>query len=237
MPPPLPAGIIRPLVDWLPQSATWVAVVAGPMVLLGYVVGSVPFARLLAGRRARRGEGDQRIDEPDIVIGAVLAGLATAAVATAAWDVALAATPGSDYFSAVGTYANQVIGAWVSVALWTGMAAVVGHMGSIFQRFQGGTGLPPAVALGFLYAPLVFWACTTTFLAASWLAGDVRRGVLAAAPVAVVVEYGLWLTDVQEGWGVTNGPELALWVTVLSAALFARNLPHRDGPARDQGER
>jgi acyl phosphate:glycerol-3-phosphate acyltransferase len=233
VPPPGGAGpvaVLGPLVDWLPQSAQWVAVLAGPLVLLGYLVGSIPFGALVARRRFRRQlrRPDAHLERPSVDRSDLLAGAltvaATLAVTTVAWDVALAATPGTGYFSAVGTYANQVIGAWVSVALWTGMGVVVGHMGSVFQRFRGGTGLPPAVALAFAYAPLVFSAAAAVFLAAYALTKQVRLSLLVALPAAVVAEYLLWIADVQEGWGVTNGPELALWTTVLVTALFAGNL-------------
>ncbi|MBA2625408.1 MAG: hypothetical protein H0U89_07370, partial [Acidimicrobiia bacterium] len=49
-----------------------------------------------------------------------------------------------------------------------------------------------------------------------------RPALLASLPVAVVAAYGAWLADLPAGWGVTHGPELTLWVTVLAGALFAR---------------
>ena len=230
LPPLLSPALIGPAVDWLPQSARWVGTLAGPLVVLGYLVGSTPFGYWLERQRFRRqmrhvevNLGGHGIDRTDI-LAAALSGAAALLVATVAWDIALAATPGSDTLSNVGTYANQVIGAWVSVALWTGMGAVVGHMGSVFQRFRGGTGLPPGLALAFVYTPLVFTAATSVFLLANAVTRDVRRSLLLALPTAVVAEYLLWLGDVQRGWGVTNGPEAGLWVTVLAAALFARNV-------------
>jgi glycerol-3-phosphate acyltransferase PlsY len=233
-----PLAAIGFLLDWAPRSATAVAVVAGPLVLLGYLVGSVPFPYLLSRRRLRRqlrGDRpgaadvptrDDPLDRPGVVAGAVLAALAAVAVATIAWDVALATTPRpvGTRFSAVGIYSDQAIGAWVSVALWTGLAAVVGNMGSVWLRFRGSSGAAPAVALTLVYTPLVFIAAATTFLVVSAVSRRPEVALLGALPVAVTTEYGLWLADVQTGWGVTNGPEVALWVTALAAALFARNV-------------
>ena len=60
----------------------------------------------------------------------VSAVVATLLVSTVAWDLALAAAPNSRFSpSSVGAFSNQVIAAWVSVALWTGLAAVVGARG------------------------------------------------------------------------------------------------------------
>ncbi len=50
-------------------------------------------------------------------------------------EVTLAAIPGANTFSAVAVFSNQAIGAWVSVALWTGMAAVLGHIAPVWTGF------------------------------------------------------------------------------------------------------
>lgn len=238
--------LVRSLVGWLPRSATWVGVVSGPLVVLGYLVGSIPYAHLLSTRRLRqqldgeravRPTGEDPLDVPGIVPAAVAAGLAALVMATVAWDVGLATTPGSagsanaGNFSSIGVYSNQVLGAWVSVALWTGLGVVVGHLAPVWTGFRGGSGLPPAVALVVAYAPLVFAGAALIFVAANAASGRPRTALLVALPVAVATEYMAWLADVQSGWGVTNGPELAVWVTVVAGALFARNLrPSGDRP-------
>jgi glycerol-3-phosphate acyltransferase PlsY len=228
-------AVLGALDDWLPRSATAVAVVSGPLVLLGYLLGSVPFPYLLARRRLRRQlsrvdpdrlppAADDALGVPGSVLAAVLAGLAALVATTVAWEVAMAATPGGSRFSAVGAYSNQVIGAWVSIALWSGAAAVAGHLGSVFLRFRGGTGLPPAVALALAHAPALFAAAAAVVVMVYAATRDARRGLLVALPVVVALEFWLWVSDTQLGWGVTAGPELALWTTVLAGMLFARNV-------------
>jgi glycerol-3-phosphate acyltransferase PlsY len=228
----------------VPRNATAVGVLAGPLVVAGYLAGSVPFAYLLARRRLRR-----QLDEPGLARlpssdgesgpgprlprGAwalVLPAVATLAATTLAWHLTLAATPGGNTFSAVGIFSNQAVGAWVSVALWTGMAAVVGHSAPVWTGFRGGSGLPPALALGAAYVPMLLIVACGAFLAVFGATRNIRLGILAALPVVVVTAYVTWLADLQAGWGVTNGPEVSLWVTVLAGVLFAGNL-HRARPA------
>lgn len=242
----LVAGLAASLLDWVPSSATAVGVLAGPLVVMGYLAGSVPFAYLLSRRRLRRQLDDRGdplarwSDRPDRVTPrpararadtarpVLLPAATTLAATTVAWHLTLAATPGANTFSAVGVFSNQAIGAWVSVALWTGMAAVAGHVAPVWTGFRGGSGVPPAVALAVVYLPLVTLAAASVALVVYGLHRRPRSALAVALPVMVSVEYVTWLADIQAGWGVTNGPEAALWTTVLAALLAARNL----GPAR-----
>jgi acyl phosphate:glycerol-3-phosphate acyltransferase len=230
-------GLVGDLVSWLPTHATWAGVVAGPLVLLGYLVGTIPFGYLLSRRRLRRQLDGAAIDGippptradadpldlPGVVAAWGLSGLATLAVATVAWDVGLEVAP-RGAFSAVGTFANQALGAWVSIALWTGAGAVVGHVAPVWNGFRGGTGVPPALALVVVYTPMLFVVGAMTFLAVHLLTGRPRHALLAALPVMVSVEYVAWIGDLQWGWGVTNGPEVALWIAVVAGVVGARNL-------------
>jgi acyl phosphate:glycerol-3-phosphate acyltransferase len=211
-------ALVRDLVGWVPRSATAVGVVAGPAALLGYLVGAIPYRSLLGRRR--------RSDDP--ALAAIAAGLATLLVATVAWDVAEAATPGAQYSSAVGVFSNQAVGAWVSVALWTGAAAVVGHLAPVWRGFRGGDGVAPAVALTFAYSPVVFAVAAGAFLAATAATGRPRLGLLACLPPAVTFAYAAWIADLPSGWGVTHGPELTLWVAVVAGVLLAGNWHRRD---------
>jgi glycerol-3-phosphate acyltransferase PlsY len=207
-------ALVRGLVEWIPQSATWVGILAGPLVLVGYIVGSLPFDRF-----APRHGPEVRTDATAVA----LAVGATLLVTTLAWDLALAAAPNAT-FSAVGFYANQIIPAWASVALWTGMGAVLGHMAPVFRSFRdGGSGIAPAVALAAAHTPLVLVVGLAVYLLARTIGAGDRTAVLAALPAAVTYEYLAWTADWQAGWGLTNGPEVALWVAALAVALAARN--------------
>jgi glycerol-3-phosphate acyltransferase PlsY len=220
-------GLVRGLVEWVPTSAAWAGYVAGPLVLLGYVVGSLPWDDVVARRRFRR-----QLDSGALPVSAgsgldvlpsLLAAFATLLVATIAWDVGLEAAP-RGAISAVGTYSNQALGAWVSIAVWTGAGAVVGSMAPLFTRFQrGGTGVAPTLALLVVYTPLLA-AAGVAVGSLAWGVGARWRITLACALCTVVAaEYVLWVTDAQTGWGVTNGPEIGLWTAVLAVLLLTRS--------------
>ncbi len=228
------------MLDWVPRSATAIGVLAGPLIILGYLAGSVPFAYLYSRRRLRRQldqPGVERLFTPDPGPGGGespsvgrtlrdwgLPALATLSTTTLAWHVTLAATPGANTFSAVGIFSNQAIGAWVSVALWTGLAAVVGHAAPVWTRFRGGSGLPPAIALAAVYVPVVLVVAGGVAVVVYGLTRRQAVAVAVALPAMVTYAYLAWLADLQAGWGITNGPETTLWTMVLAGIVFARNL-------------
>jgi glycerol-3-phosphate acyltransferase PlsY len=224
-------ALVRGLVEWVPTSAAWAGYVAGPLVLLGYVVGSIPLADHVAVRQFRRQLARDRMTvrslgdvDPAAAITGALAGAITLLMATVAWDVGLEAAP-RGLFSAVGTYSNQALGAWASLALWTGTAAMVGSMLPMWTGFKrGGSGVGPALALLVAFMPLL----ATSALAVGSLTFVVTqrfRLALGAAVAAVVVtEWVAWVTDLQTLWGLTNGPELGLWSAILAVVLLSRNV-------------
>lgn len=231
-------GLVRGLVEWIPTSADWAGYVPGPLVVLGYLVGSVPSGELLLARRFRRQldtGAHPRLDDPRAgphldttgAVTALLAAGATLLVATIAWDVGhQAAPPGS--FSAIGTYADQAIGAWSSLALWTGTAAMLGSMAPAWTGFRrGATGIGPAAALLVVYAPLLAAAGVAGASVAYGVGQRWRISLAVGCAVLVAAEYVEWITDTQAGWGITNGPELSLWTAVVGVALVARNLRER----------
>jgi len=237
-------ALVGDLLGWVPRSARSVSVAAGPLAVLGYLAGSVPFGYLLSRRRLRRqmedprlgrlpaprhrGGGDDPLDAPGVLGAAALAALTTLVATTVAWDVAVAASPGARDFAAIGIFSDQALGAWVSVALWTGAAAVVGHVAPVWSGFRGGTGVPPALALALAYVPTVFAVAAGTFLAVYGLRRSPQIALLGAVPAALVFSYLAWLGDLQGGWGITNGPESTLWVAAVGGVLFARNLREPD---------
>lgn len=233
------------MLDWIPRSATVIGLLAGPLVVLGYLAGSIPFAYLSSRRRLRRqldhpgmarlvdaaSDEHEHGDRRATLRAFAAPALATLAATTLAWHLTLAATPGANTFSSVGIFSNQAIGAWVSVALWTGMAAVVGHAAPVWTGFRGGSGLPPAIALAAAYVPVVLMVAAGAALVAYGLTRRAQVALLIALPVMVTYAYVAWLADIQAGWGVTNGPETTLWTTLLAATIFARNFRSRWGPA------
>lgn len=205
-------ALVRGLVEWLPTSADWAGYVAGPLVVLGYLAGA------LLQTYVRRRHDRPVDDHPGWLEAAGVAASAGVAVlaATVAWDVGKETAPPGQ-ISAIATYSNQAIGAWASMAIWAGAGVVLGTVAPVWDGFRGGSGVAPAAALGVLYAPLA--------AVPAILAGLVSGGrIVVAAGVAVVVQWLAWVTDTQVDWGVTNGPELTMWVVVLAGMLAARNL-------------
>jgi glycerol-3-phosphate acyltransferase PlsY len=213
------------------RSVTAVGLVSGPLILLGYAVGSLPVAYLLARRRLRsqlRGapiRADGQTND-GAVVAATHAALALA-VATLAWHVTVRVAPGGNYrvpeASRIAFASTQVLTAWQSVALWTGLAAVVGHVAPVWGRFRsGGSGLVPALALLLAYAPSLFTASVLAFFAGLVLTRSPRPAVAVALAMTVGAAWAAWLTEVPSGWGVVNGPEVTLWAAVLGGVLFAR---------------
>ena len=223
-------GLVRGLVEWVPTSAQWAGYVAGPLVVLGYLVGSLPVGDVVARRRFRRQldrgalPGPAEIDSAAVLTGVLTAGI-TLLVATVAWDVGLEASP-RGAFGAIGTFANQALGAWVSIALWTGTAAMLGSMLPIWTRFRrGGSGVGPALALLVVYTPLL---AATGLAIGSFVYGTTQRwryALLAGLAAIVVTEYLAWITDLQTGWGITNGPEVGLWSVILALVLLGLRRP------------
>ena len=216
------------------RSVTAVGLLSGPLVLLGYLVGSVPVGYVLGRRRLRR---DLSRAQPRLLSPARFPGddpLATAvevaltlAVATLAWRVTRSVAPGGNYrvpeASRIAFASTQVLTAWQSVALWTGLAAVVGHVAPVWRRFRGGgSGLAPGLALLLAYAPTLFSAAVLAFFAGLLLTRRPRPAVAVAIPMTVGAAWAAWVTEVPPGWGMVNGPELTLWLSVGAGVLFAR---------------
>lgn len=224
-------GLVRGLVEWVPTSAQWAGYVAGPLVVLGYLVGSLPVGDLVARRHFRRQldrggmpVSPAEIDSAAVVTGVLTAGL-TLLVATVAWDVGLEASP-RGAFGAIGTFANQALGAWVSIALWTGTAAMLGSMLPVWTRFRrGGSGVGPALALLVVYTPLLAAAGLAIGSFVYGITQRWRHALFAGLGAIVVTEYLAWITDLQTGWGITNGPEVGLWSVILALVLLGLRRP------------
>jgi glycerol-3-phosphate acyltransferase PlsY len=143
------------------------------------------------------------------------------AVSTAAWWAIQQVSPGSG-FSRIGYFSNQVLSAWQSVALWAGLAVVVGLVAPVSRRFQGGSGLAPAAALLAVHFPWFFFAALGAgglVLAAS------RSGRLAHGAAIAVLLPTAWLGWVLEwlpAWGLPAGPEATVWTMGLALVLGTR---------------
>jgi len=202
-----------------------VAALSGPLVVLGYLASATLYVwlrRLPAPQLP--GPEPVRRTLPYAVPEAVLA----VVVATVAWHTILFVAPGNRGFvidapSAVGYLSSQVLAVWESVALWTGLAAIVGHAAPIWTRFErGGSGLPPAMALGFVYAPWAFVVGIFSWFAALAIGRSPRAAIPAALGAILTFEWLAWWNDWPAAWGTDHGPELALWTMVVCGVLVTR---------------
>ena len=203
-------GLVRNLVEWLPTSVHWTEVIAGPLAIAGYLAGSLATAEL--GRRRLQPWAAEAV-----------AGAVTLLVATIAWDIGLETAP-RGAFGAIGTYSNQALGAWVSIALWTGAASLLGTVAPVWTGFRGGlTGAGPALAMAAAYLPLVGAAAVVAGGLVAAATGRTRWALAVALVVALAASYLTWIADLQPSFGITHGPESALWAAVVCGVLFARN--------------
>ncbi len=233
-------GALATVPGVLDPGVRTVALLAGPLVLLGYLLGSVPFAlawrrwrlrveldrgpaalgRLASGRRGpvgRQGEAVVVVFEAAAaLLAAHLGWVAIAAVAPGGGPNPFAAS------STVAVFSAQALTAWQSVALWAGFAAVLGHVAPVWTRWRGGTGLPPVVALCAVHLPWVFVGGLTGFFCGVAATRRRRIGVLAAVPAALVVAWATWVLDVNPAWGMRSGAEPALWVLMTGLVIVVR---------------
>lgn len=148
-------------------------------VVLGYLIGSVPFALLLA---RRWGTPDlRRIGSGNIGATNVLrASGPTAGMLVALLDI------GKGAASVV--LAEQLNGSGGMPAI-AGLAAIVGHVYPIWLRFRGGKGVATACGVFAALAPLAMVPAVGVFLAAAWVTKYVSLGSVLASAVLPAIAY------------------------------------------------
>jgi len=192
------------------RSLSAVAAVSGPLVLAGYGIGS-----FVAHRMTRDDEASPR--PGDLVVEGALA----LAVSTAAWHLVLQVSPGSG-FSRIGYFSNQVLAAWQSVALWTGLAVVAGTCAPVFRRFHGGSGLAAAGALLAVHFPWFLFAGAGAGALAFGASRSPRVAHGAAVAVLLPTAWLGWVLEWLPAWGLPAGPEATVWTMVLVIVLGTR---------------
>ena len=192
------------------RSAANVAWAAGPLVVASYVVAAAISTRWRSP--------------------VVEALVATVAVTTG-WHVAKRFAPGNEA-SRVAFESVQVLLAWESVALWCGAAVVLGFCAPVFTQFRGTGGIGAAVAVTAVHAPATLLSGLGAFVVGMAVFRARSKEALAVALAAPpAYEWVAWAADIQSGWGVNHGPELALWTAAVSSILLARWWSPIDPPA------
>lgn len=192
------------------RSLSAVALLSGPMVLSGYLVGTL-VAHLLTRH-------DEAAPRPGDLL---LEAFATLAVSTAAWWTIQEVSPGSG-FSRIGYFSNQVLSAWQSVALWSGLAVIVGICAPVTRRFRGGPGLAPAAALLVVHYPWFLFATAGAGIVALGATRSARLAQGAAIAALLPTAWLGWVLEWLPAWGLPAGPEATVWAMVLSIVLGTR---------------
>ena len=191
------------------RSLSAVAILSGPMVLSGYVVGALVSMWLT------------RPDEPARLADRIAEAFVVLAISTAAWWGIQEVSPGSG-FSRIGYFSNQVLAAWQSVALWTALGVITGLVASVFRRFQGSPGLAPAGAVLAVHFPWFLIGAGLVALATFAVSRTVRLAHGAAIAAVLPLSYFGWVLEWQPAWGLPAGPESTVWAMVLAIVLGSR---------------
>jgi glycerol-3-phosphate acyltransferase PlsY len=140
-----------------------------PWILLGYAIGSVPFAFLLARRAGIdvRVAGSGNVGAANVVRTSGL----PLGVTVMALDIIKGAATVLAAYAAVGSMQSMAA---------AGAAAVVGHIYPIWLRFHGGKGVAVAAGAFAILAPVATVAATVVFVTAVGVTRVISLGSVAA---------------------------------------------------------
>jgi glycerol-3-phosphate acyltransferase PlsY len=139
-------------------------------VLVAYLVGSVPFAYLLARRRGidLRLAGSGNVGASNV--------LRTTGVKRAVAAMSLDAVKG-----AVAVLVAERLSSGAATPVVAGLASVVGHIYPVWLGFRGGKGVATAAGVFAVLAPMALTVASAAFLVAVWITRYISVGSLAAA--------------------------------------------------------
>jgi glycerol-3-phosphate acyltransferase PlsY len=169
-------------------------------VAVGYLVGSIPFAFLLARRRGvdLRHVGSGNVGAANV--------LRTSGVGAGVGAMLLDSVKG-----ALAVLAAERLAVGPATPVAAGLASIIGHIYPVWLRFHGGKGVATAAGVFGVLTPTGLGAASVVFLAAVWITRYISVGSIAGAvTVAVVAAAG-------EAPGVVT----------LGAALAALVIIHR----------
>ncbi|MSO45641.1 MAG: glycerol-3-phosphate 1-O-acyltransferase [Acidobacteria bacterium] len=139
-------------------------------VALGYLVGSVPFAFLLA---QRRGVDLRRVGSGNVGAANVLR---TSGFTAAVLSLGLDAGKG-----AVAVLLAQRLTEGPATPVAAGLAAVIGHIYPVWLRFRGGKGVATAAGVFAVLAPMALAIASVVFVLTVWVTRYISAGSMAAA--------------------------------------------------------
>ena len=149
-------------------------------ILLGYAMGSVPFAFLLARRAGIdvRVAGSGNVGAANVLRTTGL----PLGVTVMMLDIGKGAASVLTAYAAAGTVSSMAA---------AGAAAIVGHIYPVWLRFHGGKGVAVAAGVFAVLAPVATVAASVVFFATAWLSRLISLGSMAAT---VTLPSAAWLT-------------------------------------------
>jgi glycerol-3-phosphate acyltransferase PlsY len=188
-------------------------------VAFGYLLGSVPFAYLLA---RRRGIDLRRVGSGNVGATNVLR---TSGVAQGVLAMVLDAGKGALAVVVAGALATGP-----ATAVAAGLASVIGHIYPVWLRFRGGKGVATAAGVFAVLAPMALGVASVVFLFAVWTTRYISVGSMAGAVALAVAAAG---TDVPAAVAV-GGAVAALIIIHRHRGNLARLM---SGTERRVGQR
>jgi glycerol-3-phosphate acyltransferase PlsY len=142
---------------------------------VAYLVGSIPFAYLVARTRGvdLRARGSRNVGASNV--------LRTTGVGTAVMAMCLDAVKGS---LAVLIASRMSSGLGLPVA--AGLASVVGHVFPVWLGFRGGKGVATAAGMFAVLAPMALAIASTVFVITVWITRYISIGSMAAAAALTI---------------------------------------------------
>ena len=179
-------------------------------ILLGYAMGSVPFAFLLARRAGIdvRVAGSGNVGAANVLRTTGL----PLGVTVMMLDIGKGAASVLTAYAAAGTVSSMAA---------AGAAAIVGHIYPVWLRFHGGKGVAVAAGVFAVLAPVATVAASAVFFATVWLSRLISLGSMAAT---VTLPSAAWLT---------GAPPAVVSAAFASAALIL--FRHRANMRRIRG--
>ena len=151
------------------------------VIILAYLIGSIPFALILARRWAAvdlRRVGSSNLGAANVMRTSGV----TAGVLVAALDMAKGA-------ASVWLAARVSTGTAVPAA--AGLAAIVGHIYPVWIRFRGGKGVATACGVFSLLTPLAVPPALAIFAVVVWMTKYISLGSVVASVVLPPLAYAL----------------------------------------------
>jgi acyl phosphate:glycerol-3-phosphate acyltransferase len=188
-------------------------------VLLAYLVGSVPFAYVLARRRGvdLRQVGSGNVGASNV--------LRTSGVSSAVMAMCLDGAKGT-----LAVLLAQRLTMGDATAVAAGIASILGHIYPVWLRFRGGKGVATAAGVFGVLAPAALAIAGGVFVLAVWVTRYISAGSLAAAISLAAIAAA---TDV--------GPAVVVGAVIAAAIIVHRHRANlarlRAGTERRVGQR